>query len=195
MSKDEEEKRDEMESIDLGLGGLFKGIGDLIDLVSGMVEKVDLSNLDSLQDPEGEETLSRLRRASRSGVGGAPRGVYGLSVQRGVGGIPRVQPFGNIRRTERGPIVKEVTEPLTDLFDEDDLLLVVAELPGVEEKEIRIEVEDDTLKFSSTGKRKYAKELLLPCPVDESTMETTYKNGVLEIRLRKAEEPGEAELK
>ncbi len=178
MSKDEEEKRDEMESIDLGLGGLFKGIGDLIDLVSGMVEKVDLSNLD-------EETLSRLRRASRSGVGGAPRGVYGLSVQRGVGGIPRVQPFGNIRRTERGPIVEEVTEPLTDLFDEDDLLLVVAELPGVEEKEIRIEVEDDTLKFSSAGKRKYAKELLLPCPVDESTMKTTYKNGILEIKLSK----------
>lgn len=186
MPRHEKEKRDEMEGINLG--GLFKGLGDLIDLVSGMVEKVDLANLD-------EETLSRLRRASLSGVEGAPRGVYGVSVQRGVGGIPRVQPFGNIRRTERGPIVNEVREPLTDLFDEDDLLLVVAELPGVEEKEIRIEIEDDTLKFSSTGRRKYAKELPLPCPVDESTMETIYKNGVLEIRLRKAEEPGQAELK
>lgn len=181
-----EEKRDEMEGINLG--GLFKGIGDLIDLVSGMVEKVDLADLD-------EETLSRLRRASRSGVGGAPRGVYGFSIKRGVAGIPRVEPFGNIRRTERGPIVEEVREPLTDLFDEDDLLLVVAELPGVEEKEIRIEIEDDTLKFSSTGKRRYAKELPLPCLVDESTMETTYKNGVLEIRLQKEEEPGEAESK
>ncbi len=184
MPRDEEKKRDEMEGIDLGLGGLFKGIGDLIDLVSGMVEKVDLANLD-------EETLSRLRRASRSGVGGAPRGVYGVSVQRGVGGIPRVQPFGNIRRTERGPIVEEVREPLTDLFDEDDLLLVVAELPGVEEKEIRIEIEDDILKFSSTGSRKYAKELPLPCPVDESTVETTYKNGVLEIKLGKRSRPAE----
>jgi len=181
MSRHEEEKRDELEG--MNLGGLFKGIGDLIDLVSGMVEKVDLANLD-------EETLSRLRRASRSG-GGAPRGVYGVSVRRGVGGIPRVQPFGNIRRTERGPIVEEVREPLTDLFDEDDLLLVVAELPGVEEKEIRIEIEDDTLKFSSTGRRKYAKELPLPCPVDESTMETTYKNGVLEIKLAKRSEPDE----
>lgn len=187
MPKNEEEKWDEMEGIDLGLDGLFKGIGDLIDLVSGMVEKVDLADLD-------EETLSRLRRASRSG-GGAPRGVYGISVRRGVGGIPRVQPFGNIRRTERGPIVDEVREPLTDLFDEDDLLIVIAELPGVEEKEIRIEIEDDTLEFSSTGRREYAKELPLPCPVDESAMETTYKNGVLEIRLRKAEQPGQAELK
>jgi HSP20 family protein len=101
-----------------------------------------------------------------------------------------VQPFGNIRRTERGPVVEEVREPLTDLFEEDDLLLVVAELPGVEEKEIRIEIEDDTLKFSSTGKKKYAKGLPLPFPVDESTMETTYKNGILEIRLPKAKEPG-----
>jgi len=181
----EEKKRDEMEGIDLGLGGLCKGIGDLIDLISGMVERVDLANLD-------EETLSRLRRASQSGVGG-PRGVYGVSIGRGVGGIPRVEPFGNIRRTERGPIVEEVREPLTDLFDEDDRLLVVFELPGVEANEIRIEIEDDVLKFSTTGKRKYAKELPLPCPVDESTMETTYKNGILEIRLRKAKEPGETD--
>lgn len=102
-----------------------------------------------------------------------------------------MQPFGNIRRTERGPIVEEVREPLTDLFDEDSLLLIVAELPGVEEKEVRIEIEDNTLKFSSTGRRKYAKELPLPCPVDESTMETTYKNGVLEIKLPKRSEPDE----
>jgi hypothetical protein len=85
MTRDKEKKRDEMEAIDLGLGGLFKGIGDLIELVSGMVEKVDLANLD-------EETLSRLRRASQSGVGGAPRGVYGVSIQRGVGGSPGCSP-------------------------------------------------------------------------------------------------------
>lgn len=181
MSRDKEEKWDEMEGINLG--GLFKGIGDLIDLISGMVEKVDLANLD-------EETLSRLRQASRGGVGGGPRGVYGVSIQRGIGGIPRVHSFGNIRRTDKGPIVEEVREPLADLFDEDDLLLVIFELPGVEEKEIRIEVEEDTLRFSSSGKRKYAKELPLSCPVDESTMETTYKNGILEIRLQKAKEPG-----
>ncbi|MCG2769725.1 MAG: Hsp20/alpha crystallin family protein [Anaerolineae bacterium] len=163
----------------LGLGEMFKGLGDLIKLATDLADKVDLSELD-------EEKLAELRRASQTRVGGIPRGVYGVSVRRGIGGIPRVQPFGNIRRTERGPVVDEVQEPLVDVFDEDDMLLAIAELPGVEEKDIQVGVHDGLLKLSTTTKgRRYAKELQLPCPVEESTMESTYKNGVLEIRLRK----------
>lgn len=165
----------------LGLGEMFKGLGDLIKLATDLADKVDLSELD-------EEKLAELRRASQTRVGGIPRGVYGVSVRRGVGGIPRVQSFGNIRRTERGPVVDEVREPLVDVFDEDDVLLVIAELPGVEEKDVQIEVHDGLLKLSTTIKgRRYAKELQLSCPVEESTMESAYKNGVLEIRLRKSE--------
>jgi len=163
----------------LGLGEMFKGLGDLIKLAADLADKIDLSELD-------EEKLAELRRASQTRVGGIPRGVYGVSVRRGIGGIPRVQPFGNIRRTERGPVVDEVREPLVDVFDEDDVLLVIAELPGVEERDIQIEVHDGLLKLSTTTKgRRYTKELQLPCPVEESTMESAYKNGVLEIRLRK----------
>jgi len=162
------------------LGDMFKGLGDLIKLATDLADKVDLSELD-------EEKIAELRRASQTRVGGMPRGVYGVSVRRGVGGIPRVQPFGNIRRTERGPIVDEVREPLADVFDEDDVLLVIAELPGVEEKDVQLDVHDDLLKLSTTTKgRKYAKELQLPCPVEESTTESAYKNGVLKIRLRKS---------
>ena len=165
----------------LGLGEMFKGLGNLIKLATDLADKVDLSELD-------EEKIAELRRASQTRVGGIPRGVYGVSVQRGIGGIPRVQPFGNIRRTERGPVIDEVREPLVDVFDEDDVLLVIAELPGVEEKDFQIEVHDGLLKLSTTTKeRRYAKELQLPCQVDESATESTYKNGVLEIRLRKIE--------
>jgi len=162
------------------LGDMFKGLGDLIKLATDLADKVDLSELD-------EEKIAELRRASQTRVGGMPRGVYGVSVRRGVSGIPRVQPFGNIRRTERGPVVDEVREPLVDVFDEDDVLLVIAELPGVAEKDIQIEIRDGLLKLSTTTKsRRYARELPLPCPVEESTMESAYKNGVLEIRLRKS---------
>jgi HSP20 family protein len=161
------------------LGEMFKGLGDLIKLATDLADKVDLSELD-------EEKIAELRRASQTSVGGRPRGVYGFSVRRGIGGVPRVQSFGNIRRTERGPVVDEVREPLVDVFDEDDVLLVIAELPGVEEKDIHLEVHDGLLKFSTnTRGRRYARELPLPCPVEESAMESAYKNGVLEIRLRK----------
>ena len=179
MPRDEKKGRRGGIRFDLGFGELFKGIGDVIELVSGMGDLVDWSELD-------EETLAELRRASQTRAGARPRGVYGFSV-RTIGGIPRVQPFGNIRRTERGPVVDDVREPLVDVFDEDEVVLVVAELPGIEKKDIQTEVKGDILKVSTTTKgRRYAKEIQLPCAVDEGKMESTYKNGILEIRLPKA---------
>ena len=97
-----------------------------------------------------------------------------------------MRPFGNIRRTEKGPIISEVQEPLVDVFDEDDAVLVVAELPGVEEKDIQTEINEDTLELSTTTKgRMYAKKIQLPCEVNQAEITSTYKNGVLEIKLPK----------
>ena len=97
-----------------------------------------------------------------------------------------MRPFGNIRRTEKGPIIDEVREPLVDLFDEGDMVSIVVELPGVEEKDIQTEVSGDTLKLTTATKgRTYAKEIELPCAVEEGKLESFYKNGVLEIRLPK----------
>jgi HSP20 family protein len=109
-------------------------------------------------------------------------------VRTGIGGIPRVERFGNIRSTEEGPVVDEVREPLVDVFDEGETVLVVAEVPGVVEEEITVEVRDDVLSLETKGERKYAKEVLLPCPVDAATMKKAYKNGVLELRLGKAKD-------
>jgi len=97
-----------------------------------------------------------------------------------------VDHFGNIRTTDEGPIVAEVREPLVDTFDEEEEIVIVAELPGVDEDEIRVEIQDDILSLETTGDRKYAKEILLPKAVDATTLQKTYKNGILELRLRKA---------
>ncbi|MFH1927436.1 MAG: archaeal heat shock protein Hsp20 [Chloroflexota bacterium] len=168
--KGKKEKKDTF--IDFGLGGLFKGIGNVIDLVSEMVE-------------EGEEEVAQTGEFKVKGLGDKAKGVYGLHVRMGLGGIPTVEHFGNIRATEEGPVVAEEREPLVDVFDEGDVILVVAELPGVEKRDIHIEVKDDVLSLSTVEGRKYAKEILLPSLVDPATMETAYRNGVLEVRLAK----------
>jgi HSP20 family protein len=161
--------------VDIGLGGIFKGIGDFIDLLSEMVEA-------------GESEVTRTGEFKVKGLGEKARGVYGFTVRTGIGGIPRVERFGNIRSTEEGPVVDEVREPLVDVFDEGETVLVVAEVPGVVEEEITVEVRDDVLSLETKGERKYAKEVLLPCPVDAATMKKAYKNGVLELRLGKAKD-------
>lgn len=170
--KKKQSPREEGEEIgfDLGFGGLFKGLGDFVDLISKMAEA-------------GESTVSRTGEIQFKGADKL-RGVYGFTVRTGIGGMPRVEHFGNIRRTETGPEVVETREPLADVFDEDDQILVVIELPGVAEDEIKLEITgDDVLSLSTTGERKYAKEVLLPARVDPASLKTAYKNGVLEVRL------------
>jgi HSP20 family protein len=157
---------------DLGLGGLFKGLGGFLDLLSEAVET-------------GESEVTRSGEFRVKGLGDQARGVYGLTIRTGVGGMPKVEHFGNIRTTEEGPVVAEVREPLVDTFDEGQEIVIVAELPGVAEEDIHIEVQDDILSLETIGERKYAKEILLAEAVDAATLQKTYKNGILELRLKK----------
>jgi HSP20 family protein len=159
-------------AIDLGFGGLFKGLGTFIDLLGELIET-------------GEEEIARRGEFRVKGMGDKVHGVYGFTVRTGIGGIPRVERFGNIRATEHGPVVAEVREPLVDVFDEGEEVLIVAELPGVGEGELRVDVQDDILALETTGERKFAKEILLPERVDPGSLRQAFTNGILELRLRK----------
>ena len=165
------EEKEKIE-IDFGIGkisfgGLFKGLGNLIDLASKLSE-------------EGIEKKGEIR-----GLPKGAKGVYGFSV-RTLAGKPVIETFGNIRETARGPVVEEVREPIVDVFDEEDHILVIAELPGVSEEEIKVEVTGDILNLTAPGKdRKYAKEILLPSKVKPDSVRTSFKNGILEITLEK----------
>jgi HSP20 family protein len=163
-------------NLDLGFGGMFKNIGDLLDLISDMADKAETS--------EGE--VNQSGEFDVKGLGEKARGVYGFSIRTGIGGAPRVERFGNIRKTEEGPVVADVREPLVDTFDEADEIVIVAELPGVSEGQVQVELKDDILTISTSGDRRYAKEILLSAEVEPGSLRQTYTNGILELRLKKA---------
>lgn len=94
--------------------------------------------------------------------------------------------------------------PAVDVRETDDALLVQAELPGMEKKDITVEVKDGVLKIS--GERRYEKDVkeenthrieraygsfsrsfYLPRNVDGNAVEATLKDGVLDVRLPKLE--------
>lgn len=153
----------------LSLGGLFKGIGNFIDLASRLSE-------------EGGE----IKKQGEIAFGKDVKGVYGFNIRTMTGGKPVIETFGNIKQTPKGPVVEEVREPLVDLFDEEDHIRVVVELPGVSENNINLEVKGDILKLSAdSGDRKYNKEILLPLKIKEDKISSSYKNGILEIKLMK----------
>ncbi len=175
--KDHQKKKDEGEvEVDFGmgkinLGGLFQGIGNIIDLVSKMEE-------------EGKGEVNR--EGEFTSPSGRVKAVYGLSVKTGLSGKQTVESFGNVRKTSKGPVVEEERQPLVDVFDEKDHVLVIIELPGVEEEHISAQVKGDILTLSAAnGDRKYYKEVVLPEDVDADTIKSKYKNGVLEIRIGK----------
>jgi HSP20 family protein len=83
--------------------------------------------------------------------------------------------------------VQEEREPLVDVVERNGEIQVVAELPGVEKKEIKLSGTEDTLTIVvDNPQRKYFKEVSLPGKVRVREARSQYKNGVLEITLPKA---------
>jgi HSP20 family molecular chaperone IbpA len=78
-------------------------------------------------------------------------------------------------------------KPLIDIFQEKNWITIVAEIAGFNRETLKINVKDQKVTLSAKAKdRRYYKSLNLPKVVVPNAVRTTLKNGVLEIRLRKA---------
>jgi HSP20 family protein len=120
--------------------------------------------------------------------------VYGYSMRVGPDGKPQFREFGNTRPQEKGLMMKEGSEqaprekepggrePLIDMFSSKGKTTVVAELPGVSEKDIKVALNGKKLEIKvEKGERKYYKELELPKKFTKKKMKQKYNNGVLEL--------------
>jgi len=95
--------------------------------------------------------------------------------------------------------------PAVDVLESKELYLIRAELPGMKREDIKVEVKDGTLVLSGERKSekpaegveyrhaervaaKFWRSFSLPETVKQDAIEATYKDGILEIRVPKAEE-------
>jgi HSP20 family protein len=109
-------------------------------------------------------------------------------------------------RAEEG---KELTTstwaPSVDIFETEKELVLTAEIPGIDEKDVEIKIEDNTLSLK--GERKFEKEtkeenyhriersygsfyraFTLPNSIDPDRIQATHENGVLKITMPKRDE-------
>ena len=94
--------------------------------------------------------------------------------------------------------------PAIDISETDDDILVKADIPGVDPKDVDVRCEGGTLTIK--GEKKVEKEekgegfhrverwfgsfvssVALPCPVQEDKIKAEYKDGVLSLRIPKAD--------
>ncbi|HET9937332.1 MAG TPA: Hsp20/alpha crystallin family protein [Gaiella sp.] len=95
--------------------------------------------------------------------------------------------------------------PSLDVWETDAELVYAFDLPGVPEEQIQIEVQDDTLTISGERAREtteqddrfyrferrygsFGRAVGLPAGIDDSKIEASYVDGVLEVRVPKPEE-------
>ncbi len=114
-----------------------------------------------------------------------------------------IEAFPQTTGTE-GELTRGAWNPVVDIFDKEDSIIIHAELPGVKKNDISVEIKDNMLILK--GERSvneevkeenyYRKErsfgsfqraFTLPVPVDPDKIKATYKDGVLEIKLEKPE--------
>jgi HSP20 family molecular chaperone IbpA len=111
--------------------------------------------------------------------------------------IEPLKPTKNVRagqsfRTPKSFSKRKMVDPkpLIDIFQENNWITIVAEIAGFNKESFKINVKDQKITLSAKSKeRRYYKSLNLPKVVIPSDIHTTFKNGVLEIKLKKAENP------
>lgn len=103
------------------------------------------------------------------------------------------------------PVMQRYTNLSADIWEEDNNFFVKMALPGVEKGDIDIEVDADYIRIKGgrkseekedSKKKFYYKSLEtqfeqtfnLPTAVDASKVEASFKDGILEVKLPKAEE-------
>ncbi|MFX0108581.1 MAG: archaeal heat shock protein Hsp20 [Candidatus Hodarchaeota archaeon] len=111
--------------------------------------------------------------------------VFGFSMGQGPDGKPFIHRFGNAP-SEDGIKMTPQLEPLVDVIDEGEEVIVVAEVPGVEKDEIKVRVKGSQLIIDvDNPERPYHTELDLPTKVKKEDAKSSLRNGVLEVRLKK----------
>jgi len=114
---------------------------------------------------------------------------YGYTMTIGPDGKPVVKEYGNVKPALLP--TSDVREPFVDVLvdDKEKVLKLVAEMPGVEKKDIKIVVEGHTVNLDAEhGEKKYSAKVPIRQKVEENSVKATYANGILEVRFKLKED-------
>ena len=77
-------------------------------------------------------------------------------------------------------------ENAVDIIEEEDFIHVMVEVPNFKENDISLNVDGKTLTIKAGAQTKtYYKKVELPNAVRKDLVKSSYRNGILEVKLKK----------
>jgi HSP20 family protein len=150
-------------------------IGGIVGAVQGLVDR--LTAVARAGAAVKERTFS---------VGGdQARMVFGYTLRMGSDGVS-AEPFGDVL-PQNAKSAPAAPQPIVDIYQDGDWVIVIAELPGADPGDVVCHAETTTLLIEAEGGRRYRKDLVLPVPVRPDSLTRSLRNGILEVRLARAE--------
>jgi len=164
--------------------GVLKGVGEIIPGLGGLMKGLEKS-------PAFKERLKKVNQEIERKLKETPlkrtedRGPH---IESSFSTRPLFNeeelPFGRKVKKAATPPLKP-KEPVVDVFDEKDHLRIIAELPGLTERDIKTDLEGDILilRINSSGWKPEHKVALPYAP--KGKLERSFLNGILEIKVGK----------
>ena len=179
-----------------GAGDIFREFEDIRSEMERMFEE----QFRDIQSTAPKELVREYETAEGDKIREIGPLVYGYSVTIGPDGKPKVREFGNVRSASglggsnssgspgsmRAQLRAE-REPLADVVISDKEVKVVAEMPGIDKKDIKVNAYDNSVEIftADTSQKKYRRIVELPPDTDLETAKSTYRNGLLEVVFNK----------
>jgi HSP20 family protein len=122
------------------------------------------------------------------------------------------RPFSHVGFPRLGFALAEDIVPSMDIFEAGGDIVVKAELPGMKKEDIEVTVTDSSITISGEKKKEdevkkknyykyersygsFCRTFSLPTTVKTDKVKSTFKDGILEIRMPKTEEAKSKEVK
>ena len=112
--------------------------------------------------------------------------VQGFSIKIGSDGKPTFRELDTRQPSLDETELSDDVEPLVDIIEDGQLLVVLVALPGIDKDDIDLRVTENCLTVTvDTDDFEWYDELNLPTKVKAKSACASYKNGVLEVKLEK----------
>jgi len=76
-------------------------------------------------------------------------------------------------------------DPLVDVILSPNAITVTAEMPGIREDDVRVRVDGFRLVVEADGEKRFFTTVELPHDIDPASLESTFRNGVLDATLNR----------